>query len=319
MVFLSHSSSARLVWCDPAVTAWFCLIRGHLVLHLDMDFCATQADPFLAFIELTPSLQNVFSHVLDLYPVDFQAYSTREARLSVVGSLRMELAELPDVQHMSQTTLDALTKPISEYYSCITPVTSAALQSYLPIRTAVLLSTLSITMSVLTFSLSFTLFRRRWQRRFKHPRKFFRVPSGRLIHIVESNQVGYEETDISFLYLTSDEFRALVVLARETMIQANAQPSNYTSSCAPSLPPRAYPDFASLQYAQTSTWNCLFLCFTHAFNFHHTVTHVILHFYLAYVLTQLRLLSSFCTCPYNLFQQHDWCSNTIFPNFCWCL
>ena len=227
--------------------------QGDLVLHPDIDFCETQPEPFLASIELTPSLQNVFSHVPDIGATEFQAYSTGEARQSVLSSLRMELAELPDVQHMSQTTLDELTKPIAEYYSSITPATSAALQSYLPTRTAVLLSTLSITMSLLTFSLSFTLFRRQWQRLFRHPQKFFRGTSGRFKHIVESNPADYEKIDTSFLYLTSDEFRALVALARETMTQANAHPSNYTSPCAPALPPRAYPDIASPQYAQTST------------------------------------------------------------------
>ena len=57
----------------------------------------------------------------------------------------------------------------------------------------------------------------------------------------------------------------------------------------------------------------------HAFNFHHTITHVIFHFKLAYAFTQLRLMSSFCTYPDNFLQQHDLCSYTIFPNFCWCL
>ena len=178
-----------------------------------MDFCETQPEPSLASIELTPSLQNVFSHVPDMGATEFQAYSTGETPQSVLGSLRMELAELQDVQHMSQTTLDELKKPIAEYFSSITPATSAALQSYLPTRTAVLLSTLFITMSLLTFSLSFTLFRRQWQGLFRHPQKFFRGTSGRFIHIVESNRADYEKTDTSFLYLTSDEFRALVLLA----------------------------------------------------------------------------------------------------------
>ena len=93
-----------------------------------MDFCETQLEPFPVSIELTPSIQNIFSHVLDIGATEFQAYSTREARQSVLGSLRMELVELPDVQHMSQTTIDELTKPIAEYYSSITPAISAALQ-----------------------------------------------------------------------------------------------------------------------------------------------------------------------------------------------
>ena len=254
----THGLSISSIQCQACVMRPSCnsiisFNQGDLVLHPDMDFCETQLEPFLASIELTPSLQNVFSHVPDIDATKFQAYSTGEARQSVLGSLRMELAELPDIQHMSQTTLDELTKPIAEYYSSITPATTAALQPYLSTRTAVLLSTLSITMSLLTFSLSLTLFRRQWQRLFRHPQKFFRGTSGRFLHIVESNPADYEKTDTSFLYLTSDEFRALVALARETMTQANAHPSNYTSPCAPALPPRAYPDIASPQYAQTST------------------------------------------------------------------
>ena len=106
MVFLSHPSSTRLVWCDPAVTASFRLIKG-ILFCIRTWTCETQPEPFLASIELTLSLQNVFSHVPDIGATEFQAYSTGEARQSVLGSLRMELAELPDVQHMSQTTLDA--------------------------------------------------------------------------------------------------------------------------------------------------------------------------------------------------------------------
>ena len=167
----THGLSISSIQCQACVMRPSCnsiisFNQGDLVLHPDMDFCETQPEPFLASIELTPSLQNVFSHVPDIGATEFQAYSTGEARQSVLGSLRMELAELPDVKHMSQTTLDELTKPIAEYYWSITPASSAALQTYLPTRTAVLLSTLSITMSLLTFSLSFSLFRRQWQRLF---------------------------------------------------------------------------------------------------------------------------------------------------------
>ena len=100
-----------------------------LLLHPDMDFCETHPNPPLASRELTPSLQNVFSHVPDI-GAEFQAYSTGEARQSVLDGLKTQSAELPDVQHMSQNTLDELKKLIAEYYSSITRATSAALQSY---------------------------------------------------------------------------------------------------------------------------------------------------------------------------------------------
>ena len=237
----------------PSCSSTLSFNQGELVLHPDMDFCETQPEPFLAAIELTPSLNQVFAHIPPLGSAEFQAYSTGEARQSVLGSLRMELAELPDVQHMSPETLDQLTEPIAKYYSSISPATSAALQSYLPTRTAFLLSSLSITMSLLTFSISFTLFRRHWQRLFTNPQRFFRATSGRFINIVESLTPEYDSTDSPFLYLTDAEFRALVLLARETIRHAEPKLSNYTAPNAPTLPPRAYPQISAPTYESTST------------------------------------------------------------------
>ena len=253
-----HGLSISSIICQacvmrPSCTSSITFNQGALVLYPDMDFCETQPEPFLASIELTPSLEQVLGHVPSTSGSDLQAYYAGEARQSTLGSLRTELAEMPDVHRMFAETLDKLTEPIAIYYSSISPATSAALESYLPTRTAVFMSTLSITMSPPTFSLSFTLFRRQWRRLFTHPQKFFRGTSGRFIHIVDTNPADYERTDSSVLYLRSDEFRALVVLTRETITKANAQPSNYTSPCAPSLPPRAYPDISSPEYADTST------------------------------------------------------------------
>ena len=163
---------------------------------------------------------------------------------------------------MSHNTLDHVTKPIAEYYSSITPSNSAALQSYLSSRTAVLFSMLSTT-SFLTFSLGLTLFRSQWQRLFTYRQKIFRRTSGRFKHIVESNQADHEKTEASYLYLASFEFRELVALARETMHQADAHPSNYTTLCTPSSTPRAYSDILSPQYADFNLK--LFLFVFHAY------------------------------------------------------
>ena len=190
----------------PSCNSVISFNQGDPVLHPDMDFCKTQPEHFLASIELTSSLQNLFSHVFDMSATEFQANSTGQARQSVLGSLRKEIAELPDVQHMSQTTLHELTKPTTEFYASITRATLAALQSYLPTSTAVLLSKLTVTMSLLTFLLSFTLFCRQWQRLFRHQQKFFRGSSGRFTHIIDSNPADYEKTETSFLYLMSGEF-----------------------------------------------------------------------------------------------------------------
>ena len=54
----------------------------------------------------------------------------------------MELAEIPDVKRMSPEALDQLTKPIADYYSSISPATSAALSAKVPTRTAACFSLL---------------------------------------------------------------------------------------------------------------------------------------------------------------------------------
>ena len=237
----------------PSCSSIISFNQGDLVLYPDMDFCETNPEPFLASIELTPSLNKVFSHVPSISNADFHAYSLGEARQSVLGTLRLELAELPDVDQMTEETLDELTQPIASYYSAISPATSAALESYLPTRTAILMSTLSITISLLTFSISFTLFRRQWRRLFTNPQIFFRGHSGRFIHIVNTASDEYEETDPTFLYLTVMEFQARVSLAREKINQPIPPNTNYTIPKAPCLPPRVYPDVAAPQFSETNT------------------------------------------------------------------
>ena len=62
----------------PSCNSIISFNQGDLVLHPDMDFCETQPEPFLGSIQLTPSLQNVFSHVPDIGATEFQGYSTGE-------------------------------------------------------------------------------------------------------------------------------------------------------------------------------------------------------------------------------------------------
>ena len=237
----------------PSCSSSFSFKQDELVLHPDMDFCETRPEPFLASIEMTPSLNQVFAHVPSICSAKFQAYSTSDARQSVLGSLHMELAELPDVQHMSLENLDQLTEPIAKYYSSISPATFAALQSYLPTRAAFLLSSSSIRMSLLTFSVSFTSFCRHWQRYFTKPQRFVRATSRRFINIVDSLTPKYDSTDSPFLYSTDTEFRALILLACETIRHAEPKPSNYTVSNAPTLPQRVYPNISAPTYESTST------------------------------------------------------------------
>ena len=60
-----------------------------------------------------------------------------EARQPILGSLRMELVELPNIEQKVEESLDALTKPKAHHNSSISPALYAALESYLPTKTAI--------------------------------------------------------------------------------------------------------------------------------------------------------------------------------------
>ena len=182
-----------------------------------MDFCETHPLPFIASIQLTPSLDQVFKHVPSASS-QFHVYSFAESGHSVLNSVRMELAEIPVAKRMSPEALDRLTKPIAAYYSSISPATSAALSATLPTCTVVCFSLLSIIVSLLTFCVSFTFFRRQWRCLFSHPQQFLRGTSGRFRHIVGDSPPTTAD-DSSFLYLSVAEFKALQQLAQETCFQ----------------------------------------------------------------------------------------------------
>ena len=168
----------------------------------------------LATIELTPFLDQIFKQVLNAKH-KFHNYSIAEARQSVLSTVRLELAELPNVKRMSPETLADLTRPIAKYYPSTSPANSTALSSYLPTQPVVLFSMLSVALSLLTFCISFTRFRRQWTRLFAHPQRFFRGTSARFLHIVENAQPTASDT--SFLYLSATEFNALQALAKEAL------------------------------------------------------------------------------------------------------
>ena len=216
----------------PSCSSTLSFNQSDLVLTLDMDFCETHPMPLIASIQLTPSLDQVFKHVSPASS-QFHVYSVAEARQSVLNSLRMELAAIPDVKRMSPKALDQLTKPIADYYSSISTTTSAALSAYLPTRTAVCFSLLSITFSFLTFCVSFTLF----HRQFSHPQQFFRGTSGRFLHIVDNSSPTTAD-DSSFLYLSAAEFKALQELAQETLRRPTftTNPTDYSTTNPPPHP-----------------------------------------------------------------------------------
>ena len=188
----SHGISVTKVKCRaclmrPSCTSTLSFNQGEIVLSSDMDFCETNPEPFVATVALTSTLEQVFKHVPQISNV-FNVYSLGEARQSIIDSVQMELAELPDVHWMSPTAIHELTRPIAEYYSSIPPATSHALRSYLPYCTVVLFTGFSITLSLLTFTISFTLFRRHWKRLFLHTQRFFASSQGRFIHILDGNE-----------------------------------------------------------------------------------------------------------------------------------
>ena len=253
-----HGASVSMIPCQACILRPSChstltLNQGDLVLEPDMDYCSTSPEPFFTTIELIPSLEQVFKHVPQSNHV-FHAYSLGEARHSVLNSVRMELAELPDVRRKSVDSIDQLAHPIAQCYSSISPATSQALESYLPFRTAVLFSTVSITLSLLTFNISFTLFRRQWKRLFLHRHKFFKFFKGRLLHVMDDDNTPAAPDDTTaFLQLSLQEFNALKVLANETLTQPPPLTNAYTACNNPQVPSRVYLDITAPLYAESTS------------------------------------------------------------------
>ena len=254
-----HGVSVSMIPCQvcilrPSCHSTLTLNRGDLVLEPDMDYCSTSPKLFFATIELIPSLEHAFKHVPQCSHV-FHAYSLDEARHSVLSSVRMELAELPDVGRMSTDSIDQKAHPIEQFYSSISPATSQAPESYLPFGTAVLFSTVSITLSLLTFTISFTLFRHQWKRLFLQPHKFFKSSNGQLSHVTDSHEnpdTALDEASV-FIQLSFDEFNALKAFARETLRHPPHNTNSYTICNAPQIPTRVYPVITAPHYAESTT------------------------------------------------------------------
>ena len=141
--------------------------QGDFVRTPYMNVCETQPLPLIASFQLTPSLDQVLKLVPPASNL-FHVYSVAKARQSVLNSVRMELAEIPDVKRMSQEPLDQLAKHIPVYSSPISPQTST---EYPPtsLIEPLFFSVLTITVSLLTFCVSFSLFCRQWRHLFSLP------------------------------------------------------------------------------------------------------------------------------------------------------
>ena len=218
-------------------------------MHFEASL-STSPEPFFATIELVLSLAIIFQHVPYSSHV-FHASSLGKDRYSILGSVSMELAELPVIQRMSLESIDRLAEPIAQYYLSIPPATSQALESYLPFRTAVLFSTISILLSLLTFITSFTLFRRQWKRIFLNPHKFFKNSKRRLLQVMDDeNTPAASDDTTAFLQLSLQEFDALKSLANETLNQPPPLTNAYTACNNPQVPSRVYPDITAPHYAE---------------------------------------------------------------------
>ena len=107
----------------PDCSSKLTLNHRDLVLNSDMDYCQTRPQPFVAIVQLTPSLQKVFESLPPLN-AEFNVYAHCEVRKSVLTSVRIELAELPKVHTVDFDKLEEVSEPIFHYYTPIPPVTS---------------------------------------------------------------------------------------------------------------------------------------------------------------------------------------------------
>ena len=254
-----HGVSVSMIPCQACILRPSChstltLNRGDLVLEPYMDYCSTSPEPFFGTIELIPSLEQLFKHVPQSNLV-FHAYSLGEARHSVLNSVRMEFAELPDVRRMSVDSIDQLAHPIPQYFSSISPATSQAIESYLPFRTAVLFSTCSLNYTLtVDFHHKFYPAPASMETILLHLYKFFKSSKGRLLHVMDDDNTPAAPDDTTaFLQLSLQEFNALKVLANETLIQPHPLPNTYTVSNDPQVPSRVYPDITAPHYAESTT------------------------------------------------------------------
>ena len=159
-------------------------------------------------------------------------YYHSEVSKSVLTSVRMKLAELPEVHTMDFDKLKEVTEPISHNYVSITPATSKALEGYMLTKSASCLALLSMTVSLISFSISFTLFRCQWKQIITHPLRFFRSTHGRFLHT--ANQLAADDAQAltAFLYLTEDNFSALSEITKKVLARRRfaTYPTSNTST-----------------------------------------------------------------------------------------
>ena len=95
-----------------------------------MDYCESRPEPYVAKVQLTALLQKFFE-LLPPPSAEFNMYFHSEVLKSVLTSVHMELAELPEVHSMAFDKPKQIAEPISHYCASIPPATSKALEGYM--------------------------------------------------------------------------------------------------------------------------------------------------------------------------------------------
>ena len=121
--FSISTLSCQACLVRPSCSSKLSFNQGDLELVPDMDFCKNNPEPLLATIELTPSLDQIFKQVPNATH-KFHTYPIAYARQSVLSTVSLQLAELPNVKRMSPETLADLTRPVAKYYSSISHATA---------------------------------------------------------------------------------------------------------------------------------------------------------------------------------------------------
>ena len=96
----------------PGCSLKLTLNHRDLVLNPDMEYCETRPEPVVAKVQLTPLLRKVFES-LPPPSAEFNMYSHSEVRKSVLASVGMELAELPEVYTGDFDKIKVVAEPIS--------------------------------------------------------------------------------------------------------------------------------------------------------------------------------------------------------------
>ena len=141
--------------------------------------------------------------------------SHSKVRKSVLTSVPMDLAELPEVDAIDFDNLKEVAKPIAHHYASSPPATSKTLKENMQTKSSWCSALLTLTISLISFSISFTMFRRQWKKFIFHPQRFFSGTQGRFVEFVNKLVADDTQGTTAFLYSTEDELSALSEIAEE--------------------------------------------------------------------------------------------------------